>query len=104
MLMKKILIPVLLAGALMSACQQKLPYQDASLSPEERAADLAQRLTLEEKVSLMQNNSSAVPRLGIKPYEWWNEALHGVARNGDWPPFSRRPSVWVLPSMIRCFT
>lgn len=82
MLMKKILIPVLLAGALMSACQQKLPYQDASLSPEERAADLVQRLTLEEKVSLMQNNSSAVPRLGIKPYEWWNEALHGVARNG----------------------
>ena len=82
MLMKKILIPVLLAGALMSACQQKLPYQDASLSPEERATDLVQRLTLEEKVSLMQNNSSAVPRLGIKPYEWWNEALHGVARNG----------------------
>lgn len=82
MLMKKILIPVLLAGALMSACQQQLPYQDASLSPEERAADLVQRLTLEEKVSLMQNNSSAVPRLGIKPYEWWNEALHGVARNG----------------------
>ena len=82
MLMKKFFIPVLLAGALMSACQQKLPYQDASLSPEERAADLVQRLTLEEKVSLMQNNSSAVPRLGIKPYNWWNEALHGVARNG----------------------
>lgn len=82
MLMKKFFIPVLLAGVLLSACQQKLPYQDASLSPEERAADLVQRLTLEEKVSLMQNNSSAVPRLGIKPYEWWNEALHGVARNG----------------------
>lgn len=82
MLMKKSFIPVLLAGVLLSACQQKLPYQDASLSPEERATDLVQRLTLEEKVSLMQNNSSAVPRLGIKPYEWWNEALHGVARNG----------------------
>ncbi len=80
--MKKSFIPVLLAGVLLSACQQKLPYQDASLSPEERATDLVQRLTLEEKVSLMQNNSSAVPRLGIKPYEWWNEALHGVARNG----------------------
>ena len=80
--MKKFFIPVLLAGALMSACQQKLPYQNTSLPPEERAADLVQRLTLEEKVSLMQNNSSAVPRLGIKPYNWWNEALHGVARNG----------------------
>ncbi len=82
MLMKKIIIPILLFGALMSACQQKLPYQNTSLPPEERAADLVQRLTLEEKVSLMQNNSSAVPRLGIKPYNWWNEALHGVARNG----------------------
>lgn len=80
--MKKIIIPILLFGALMSACQQKLPYQNTSLPPEERAADLVQRLTLEEKVSLMQNNSSAVPRLGIKPYNWWNEALHGVARNG----------------------
>lgn len=82
MFMKKFFIPVLLAGALMSACQQKLPYQNTSLPPEERAADLVQRLTLEEKVSLMQNNSSAVSRLGIKPYNWWNEALHGVARNG----------------------
>ena len=80
--MKKIIIPILLFGALMSACQQELPYQNTSLPPEERAADLVQRLTLEEKVSLMQNNSSAVPRLGIKPYNWWNEALHGVARNG----------------------
>ena len=82
MFMKKFFIPVLLAGALMSACQQKLSYQNTSLPPEERAADLVQRLTLEEKVSLMQNNSSAVPRLGIKPYNWWNEVLHGVARNG----------------------
>lgn len=80
--MKKIIIPILLFGTLMSACQQKLPYQNTFLPPEERAADLVQRLTLEEKVSLMQNNSSAVPRLGIKPYNWWNEALHGVARNG----------------------
>ena len=56
MLMKKIIIPILLFGALMSACQQKLSYQNTSLPPEERAADLVQRLTLEEKVSLMQNN------------------------------------------------
>ena len=49
---------------------------------EQRADDLLQRLTLEEKVALMQNNSPAIPRLGIKPYEWWNEALHGVARAG----------------------
>lgn len=61
---------------------QSEPYKDASLSPEERAADLVNRLTLEEKVSLMQNASPAIPRLGIKPYEWWNEALHGVGRAG----------------------
>ena len=61
---------------------QNEPYKNASLSPEERAADLVSRLTLEEKVALMQNASPAVPRLGIKPYEWWNEALHGVGRAG----------------------
>jgi beta-glucosidase len=59
-----------------------LPYQNAELTPAQRAEDLLRRLTLEEKVSLMQNNSPAIERLGIKPYEWWNEALHGVARAG----------------------
>lgn len=60
----------------------QLPYQNSNLTPEQRATDLLQRLTLEEKASLMQNASPAIPRLGIRPYEWWNEALHGVARAG----------------------
>lgn len=60
----------------------QLPYQNPNLTPEQRATDLLQRLTLEGKASLMQNASPAIPRLGIKPYEWWNEALHGVARAG----------------------
>ena len=60
----------------------QLPYLDKNLSPEERAADLLGRLTLEEKASLMDFNSKAIPRLGIPAYNWWNEALHGVARNG----------------------
>lgn len=60
----------------------QLPYQNPDLTPEQRATDLLQRLTVEEKVSLMQNNSPGIPRLGIRPYEWWNEALHGVARAG----------------------
>jgi beta-glucosidase len=60
----------------------QLPYQDKSLTPDVRSEDLLNRLTLEEKVSLMMNDSKPVPRLGIKRYEWWNEALHGVARNG----------------------
>ena len=59
-----------------------LPYQDTQLSPEQRAEDLLKRLTLEEKALLMQDNSQAIPRLQIKQYNWWNEALHGVARAG----------------------
>ncbi|MDR0384877.1 MAG: glycoside hydrolase family 3 C-terminal domain-containing protein, partial [Prevotellaceae bacterium] len=58
------------------------PYRNASLSFDQRAADLLSRLTLEEKVSLMTSKSAAVERLGIPPYDWWNEALHGVARAG----------------------
>lgn len=61
---------------------EQYPYQDIKLSAEQRADDLLQRLTLEEKVSLMQNASPAIPRFGIKPYEWWSEALHGIARAG----------------------
>ena len=59
------------------------PYKDPKLSAEQRAGDLLKRLTLEEKVSLMQNSSPAIPRLGVKPYDWWSEALHGIARNGN---------------------
>ena len=57
-------------------------YRDTSKSFEERAADLVSRMTLEEKVSQLQNNAASIPRLDVPPYEWWNEALHGVARAG----------------------
>ncbi len=57
-------------------------YLDERLTPEERAADLVSRMTLEEKVRQMQNAAPAIPRLGIPAYEWWNEGLHGVARAG----------------------
>jgi len=57
-------------------------YKNKELSFESRAKDLVSRMTLEEKVSQMMHSAPAIPRLGIKAYNWWNEALHGVARAG----------------------
>jgi beta-glucosidase len=56
--------------------------QDTQRSFEERAAELVSKMTLEEKALQMQNSAPAIPRLGIPAYDWWNEALHGVARAG----------------------
>ncbi len=67
---------------LIVGCKSNTSYKNSSLSPEKRAEDLVNQLTLEEKVQLMQDASRPVERLGIKPYNWWNEALHGVARSG----------------------
>ena len=61
---------------------QMLPYQNPSLSAEQRAADLCSRLTIDEKARLMINGSPAIKRLGIPAFEWWSEALHGIGRNG----------------------
>jgi beta-glucosidase len=58
------------------------PYKNLALSPAERAADLVHRMTLEEKASQLVNQSRAIPRLGISAYNWWSEALHGVAVDG----------------------
>lgn len=57
-------------------------YLDTSLSVPERVKDLISRLTLDEKVGLMSHPAHGVPRLGIPAYNYWSEALHGVARNG----------------------
>ena len=61
----------------------QLPYQNPDLSSEERAKDLISRLTLTEKASLMCDISDAIPRLGIKKFNWWSEALHGLANNNN---------------------
>lgn len=57
-------------------------YKNEELSFEERAKDLVSRMTIEEKVTQMLHSSPTIPRLGIEAYNWWNEALHGVARAG----------------------
>src|ERR1051326_7946127 len=57
-------------------------YLNTSLSPEQRATDLVHRMTVEEKVSQLVNQSRAIPRLNVPDYDWWSEALHGVATKG----------------------
>jgi Beta-glucosidase-related glycosidases len=61
---------------------QQFPYQDPSKTVEERVADLVSRMTLQEKAYQMMNSAPGIERLGLLPFEWWNEALHGVARTG----------------------
>lgn len=72
---------ILLLGLAFLGCARP-DFRDSSLPSEQRAELLLQELTLEEKISLMMDVSKPVERLGIKPYNWWNEALHGVARAG----------------------
>lgn len=63
-------------------CFAQHKFQDTNLLIEERADDLISKLTLEEKVQQLMDNTPAIPRLGVSKYSWWNECLHGLARNG----------------------
>jgi beta-glucosidase len=71
---------LLLAAAAPLAAQ---PWRDPSRPTDQRVDDLVSRLTLEEKAAQMQDATPGIPRLGIAPYSFWNEALHGVARAGE---------------------
>lgn len=62
--------------------EKKYKFQNTKLSFEQRVDDLLSHMTLEEKISQLTQNSPAIERMGIPAYEWWNEALHGVARAG----------------------
>ena len=57
-------------------------WLDTSLPTQERIDDLISSMTVDEKISQLMNANAAIPRLGVKEYDWWNECLHGVARNG----------------------
>ncbi len=77
----KILFTIAVAFISVSFCSaQTYPFQNTSLTFDQRVNDLVSRLTLEEKVAQMLNSTPAIPRLGIPAYDWWNEVLHGVAR------------------------
>jgi beta-glucosidase len=73
-----------LTGMLPTQAQdgEKPAYLNPSLPAEQRAADLVHRMTLEEKASQLVNQARAIPRLNVPAYDWWSEALHGVAVNG----------------------
>lgn len=84
---RRILAAGLLAIAVASGTTQAdtpppPPYLDTQQPFETRAADLVSRMTLDEKAAQMQNAAPAIPRLRVPEYDWWNEALHGVARAG----------------------
>src|SRR5579862_7810872 len=85
-LWKRVLMPAMLGVVVVCAATAqeaaKPPYLDPSLAPEQRAADLVHRMTLQEKASQLVNQARAIPRLGVPAYDWWSEALHGVAVNG----------------------
>jgi len=87
-MLRKSGIPAMLAALAIStvgcsgADQQAPAYLNPDLSVDERVDDLIGRMTLDEKVSQAMNQAPAIERLGIPEYEWWNEALHGVARAG----------------------
>lgn len=82
------------------ATTRTLPFCQVSLPIPQRVNDLIGRLSLQEKVKLLISGAAAVPRLGIKGYEWWSEALHGVSNvgpgtkfGGDFPGATSFPQV-----------
>jgi beta-glucosidase len=82
MLRTIITIVLLFILSTVSLAQISPPYKNPTLPIEKRVDDLVSRMTLEEKISQMMNGAAAIERLDVPEYEWWNEALHGVARAG----------------------
>lgn len=83
------------------ASSKDLPFCRAKLPIHVRVRDLIGRLTLQEKVKLLVNSAKAVPRLGIRDYEWWSEALHGVSNVGPGTKFGGEfPGATSFPQVI----
>jgi beta-glucosidase-like glycosyl hydrolase len=73
------------------AAPSAYPFCDDSLPIAARARALVSSLTLDEKIAQLSNTAGGVPRLGIPPYQWWSESLHGLADNGPGVNFSSGP-------------
>src|SRR5712675_417102 len=72
----------MLSSGAIAQSQKTLPYLDPSLPTQQRVDDLVSRMTLDEKAAQLINTAPGISRLGVPPYDWWNEGLHGVARSG----------------------
>jgi len=81
--LQAVMLFMLLFGSIRDIIAQEYLFRNTNLPTETRVKDLVSKLTLQEKVLQMMENAPAIDRLGIPAYNWWNEALHGVARSGD---------------------
>ncbi|TKB98448.1 glycoside hydrolase family 3 C-terminal domain-containing protein [Pedobacter cryotolerans] len=80
--MRKVLYFLYLVCSCLCSTAQETPYLNSKLPLETRVQDLLKRMTLEEKAAQMNSKTPAIERLKMPAYNWWNEALHGVARAG----------------------
>ncbi|WP_343329616.1 glycoside hydrolase family 3 C-terminal domain-containing protein [Polaribacter staleyi] len=80
----KILVVLAVFGviAIENAQNVDFSFENTELSIDKRVEVLVSQMTLEEKIDQLRNGAPAIPRLHVPDYDWWNEALHGVARNG----------------------
>jgi beta-glucosidase len=95
-----LIVTLFIAGS--AKTQEPYRYMDTNLPPRERAADLVSHMTLDEKVSQMGSAAAGIPRLNVPPYNYWNEALHGVARSGYatmFPQAIGMAATWDAPLM-----
>ncbi len=81
-MINRVFLLVLLVVPFIPLKAQSFPFQNPELSMDKRVEDLISRMTLEEKVGQLIDAAPAIERLGVPQYNWWNECLHGVARNG----------------------
>ena len=108
--MKKLFIGICAFALSFSACQNKqaqyeYKFQKPDFAVDERVDDLVGLLTLDEKIAQMMNNAPAIPRLGIPAYNWWNEALHGIARSPypatSFPQAIGMAATWDVESILQ---
>ena len=100
-----VLLAALLTTPAYGAEKEATPlYQDTSKGFEERARDLVARMTLDEKIPQLINDAPAIPRLGVREYNWWKEGLHGVAALGEatvFPQAIGMAAAWDEPLMLQ---